>query len=160
MENGEAAVIPDIYADDRVPHDAYRATFVKSMAMVPVRAGAGRAAIGAYWAEPGAPDDQAVKHLRMLADLVCFAIENVSLQASFELLNRTGTAVAAERNLDSVVQIITDAGVELTGAEFGAFFYNLVNDAGESYMLYSLSGVSPHFASAGAKRPQLRSRFR
>jgi GAF domain-containing protein len=34
-----------------------------------------------------------------------------------------------------------DAGVELTGAEFGAFFYNLINEAGESYMLYTLSGA-------------------
>jgi signal transduction histidine kinase len=31
--------------------------------------------------------------------------------------------------------------VELTGAEFGAFFYNVINTAGESYMLYTLSGV-------------------
>jgi PAS domain S-box-containing protein len=141
MEKGEPAIIPDIYADDRVPHDAYRETFVKSMAMVPVRAGAAPAAIGAYWAEIGAPDARAVKHLQMLATLVGSAIDNVSLQASFERLNRTAAAVAAERDLDKVVQLITDAGVELTGAEFGAFFYNLVNDAGESYMLYSLSGA-------------------
>jgi signal transduction histidine kinase len=39
------------------------------------------------------------------------------------------------------VQIVTDAGVELTGAEFGAFFYNVVNDNGQSYMLYTLSGA-------------------
>jgi len=141
MHNGEAAVIPDIYADARVPHDAYRATFVKSMAMMPVKAGAVRAAIGAYWARVGAPDAHAVEYLQRLASFVGAAIENVSLQSSFELLNRTGAAVAAERDLDRVVQLITDAGVELTGAEFGAFFYNLVNDAGESYMLYSLSGV-------------------
>jgi PAS domain S-box-containing protein len=141
MQNGEAAVIPDIYADDRVPHDAYRPTFVKSMAMMPVKAGAVRAAIGAYWGHVGAPDAHAVEYLQRLASFVGAAIENVSLQASFELLNRTGAAVAAERDLDRVVQLITDAGVELTGAEFGAFFYNLVNEEGESYMLYSLSGV-------------------
>jgi PAS domain S-box-containing protein len=141
MQNGEAAVIPDIYADDRVPHDAYRPTFVKSMAMMPVKAGAARAAIGAYWARVGAPDARGVEQLQRLASFVGAAIENVALQTSFELLNRTGAAVAAERDLDRVVQLITDAGVELTGAEFGAFFYNLVNDAGESYMLYSLSGV-------------------
>jgi len=141
MQHGEAAVIPDIYADDRVPHDAYLPTFVKSMAMMPVQAGAVRAAIGAYWAEVGAPDAKAIEHLQRLASFVGAAIENVSLQTSFELLNRTAAAVAAERDLDKVVQLVTDAGVELTGAEFGAFFYNLVNAAGESYMLYSLSGV-------------------
>jgi PAS domain S-box-containing protein len=39
------------------------------------------------------------------------------------------------------VQIVTDAGVELTRAAFGAFFYNVINDAGESYTLYTLSGA-------------------
>jgi signal transduction histidine kinase/DNA-binding response OmpR family regulator len=60
---------------------------------------------------------------------------------ALEVLNRTGAAIAAELDLDRVVQSVTDAGVELTGAEFGAFFYNVLNDAGESYMLYALSGV-------------------
>jgi PAS domain S-box-containing protein len=59
----------------------------------------------------------------------------------FELVNQIGAAVAAERNIDRIVQQITDAGVELTGAEFGAFFYNKVDESGESLMLYSLSGV-------------------
>ncbi len=58
-----------------------------------------------------------------------------------ETLNRTGAALAAELDLERVVQGVTDAGVELTGAHFGAFFYNVLNEAGESYMLYTLSGV-------------------
>jgi PAS domain S-box-containing protein len=58
-----------------------------------------------------------------------------------EVLNRAGSALAAEIDLHKVVQIVTDAGVELTGAEFGAFFYNVENEAGESYMLYTLSGA-------------------
>ena len=41
-----------------------------------------------------------------------------------ELLNRTGTAIAAELDLERLVQAVTDAAVELTGARFGAFFYN------------------------------------
>lgn len=60
---------------------------------------------------------------------------------ALQVLNNAGTMVAADRELKSVVQTVTDAGVELTGAEFGAFFYNVLNDAGESYMLYSLSGA-------------------
>ncbi|HEV7253696.1 MAG TPA: PAS domain-containing protein, partial [Mesorhizobium sp.] len=60
---------------------------------------------------------------------------------ALETLNRTGAAVAAELDLERVVQRVTDAGVELTGAQFGAFFYNVLNEAGESYMLYTLSGA-------------------
>ena len=60
---------------------------------------------------------------------------------ALEILNRAGAALARENDLDKLVQLVTDAGVELTGAQFGAFFYNVVNTAGESYMLYTLSGV-------------------
>ena len=49
MLNRKSAVIEDIYADPRVPTDAYRKTFVKSLAMVPVNREAPVAAIGAYW---------------------------------------------------------------------------------------------------------------
>jgi PAS domain S-box-containing protein len=58
-------------------------------------------------------------------------------------LNRVATSIAPELDLQKVVQMVTDAGVELTGAQFGAFFYNVVNPAGESYMLYTISGVDP-----------------
>jgi PAS domain S-box-containing protein len=60
---------------------------------------------------------------------------------TLETLNRTGEALAAELNLDRIVQLVTDAGVELTGARFGAFFYNVLNEAGEAFMLYTLSGA-------------------
>jgi GAF domain-containing protein len=35
--NRQSVVIEDIYADERIPHDAYRPTFVKSLAIVPIR---------------------------------------------------------------------------------------------------------------------------
>ena len=58
-----------------------------------------------------------------------------------QTLNETGAAIAAELELSRIVQRVTDAGVELTGARFGAFFYNTLNDSGESLMLYTLSGA-------------------
>ncbi|MEN3349822.1 MAG: hypothetical protein V7632_3457 [Bradyrhizobium sp.] len=58
-----------------------------------------------------------------------------------EVLNKVGSTVAGEINLDRAVQIVTDAATELTGAAFGSFFYNVINDKGESYTLYALSGV-------------------
>jgi PAS domain S-box-containing protein len=58
-----------------------------------------------------------------------------------QVLNRSGAAIAAELDIEKVVQIVTDACTELVTAEFGAFFYNVVNEKGESYMLYALSGV-------------------
>lgn len=59
-----------------------------------------------------------------------------------EVLNQTGVAVAGELDLDRLVQTVTDAAVDLSGAAFGAFFYNLVREDGESYTLYTLSGAA------------------
>jgi PAS domain S-box-containing protein len=60
---------------------------------------------------------------------------------TLEILNRVGATVAAELDLKRAVQIVTDAATELTGASFGAFFYNVLDDQGGSYRLYTLSGV-------------------
>ncbi|HVF94096.1 MAG TPA: PAS domain S-box protein [Sphingomonas sp.] len=60
---------------------------------------------------------------------------------ALEILNGTGARVAAELDVDRVVQIVVEAGVELIGAEFGAFFYNVEADNGERMMLYALAGA-------------------
>ncbi|HUQ95254.1 MAG TPA: PAS domain S-box protein, partial [Bryobacteraceae bacterium] len=62
-------------------------------------------------------------------------------RATAELLNSVGPLLAAELNPDRLMQSVTDLGTKLIGADFGALFHNVVNDRGESYMLYTLSGV-------------------
>jgi PAS domain S-box-containing protein len=63
-------------------------------------------------------------------------------QDSLELLHEVGNKLVAEHDLEKLVQLVTDTGREASGAAFGAFFYNVLNERGESYMLYTLSGVS------------------
>jgi serine phosphatase RsbU (regulator of sigma subunit)/anti-sigma regulatory factor (Ser/Thr protein kinase) len=58
-----------------------------------------------------------------------------------EALQRVGSAIAGRLELQEIVQLATDSARELTPASFGAFFYNVISDAGEAYMLYTLSGV-------------------
>jgi hypothetical protein len=58
-----------------------------------------------------------------------------------ENLRVVGAQLTAQLDLDVLVQDATDAATAATGADFGAFFYNLVNEYGESYTLYTLSGV-------------------
>lgn len=58
-----------------------------------------------------------------------------------DALHTTGRALTAQLDLDRVVQDATDAALTATGAQFGAFFYNLVNEYGESYTLHTISGV-------------------
>lgn len=73
-------------------------------------------------------DDQALRREQMLR-----------LEA--QTLNSVALDLSAELDLQTLVQKATDAGTRLTGAQFGAFFYNMVDDRGEAYQLYTLSGA-------------------
>ncbi|PVY97075.1 PP2C family protein-serine/threonine phosphatase [Actinomycetospora cinnamomea] len=61
--------------------------------------------------------------------------------AVIDALQSVGRRLTAQLDIDSLVQDATDAATTAVGAAFGAFFYNLVNRFGESYTLYTLSGV-------------------
>jgi PAS domain S-box-containing protein len=76
-----------------------------------------------------------------------------SSEASLKLLIDTGLLLASERSLDVIVQAALDAGLKLSGAHFGAFFYNNVSEEGEVYPLFKVSGVP---ASSFANFPQPR----
>ncbi len=86
MLNKCEVVIPDIFADERIPADAYRPTFVKSLAMVPVRRVEPVAAIGAYWAFYHEATESEMEVLFVLADAASVAISNVELTTK---LNRS-----------------------------------------------------------------------
>ncbi len=58
-----------------------------------------------------------------------------------ELINKTGSAIAAELDLQTIVQSVTDTGTKLTDAKFGAFFYNITDENGDALLLYALSGA-------------------
>ncbi|HVG47218.1 MAG TPA: PAS domain-containing protein, partial [Rubellimicrobium sp.] len=58
-----------------------------------------------------------------------------------ETLNRLGTLLAGELDPERLVQSLTDAGVALTGARFGAFFHNDLDESGERLHLFALSGA-------------------
>jgi signal transduction histidine kinase len=62
-----------------------------------------------------------------------------------EILNRTGASIAAELDLQSLVQRVTDAATQLSGARFGAFFYNVVGAQGEACKRFGLPPDTPLF---------------
>lgn len=86
MLHAQTAVIPDIYADPRIPHDAYRPTFVKSLVMTPVRAQDPIAAIGAYWADHHVPSEGELLQLEVIARATATALVNAQAYAA---LNET-----------------------------------------------------------------------
>lgn len=79
MLNARTAVIPDIYADDRIPHALYRPTFVVALAMVPVGLPTPVGAIGAYWNCRWQPDEADMQAFEGLAAVTAQALDRVGL---------------------------------------------------------------------------------
>jgi signal transduction histidine kinase len=79
MRRQQPVVIPDVLTDPRIPHDLYRPTFVRSMAMVPIREKVPIGALGAYWATSHVASDAEVKALTVLASSAALAMANVQL---------------------------------------------------------------------------------
>jgi signal transduction histidine kinase len=103
MNNAQTAVIPDIYADPRVPHEAYRPTFVKSMVMVPIRKSNPIGAIGNYWASEYHPTSQEIQLIEALANTTAVAMENVQVYTELEqrVHDRTIELEAVNKELET-----------------------------------------------------------
>jgi signal transduction histidine kinase/DNA-binding response OmpR family regulator len=137
MLNRQSVAIEDIYADSRIPADAYRPTFVKSLLMVPIRSSDPIGAIGNYWASPHSADSREIELLEALANTTAVALENVRVYAELEqrVKERTLQLEAANRELETFsfsvshdlrsplhsigayAELLEDAGLAPTDAE-------------------------------------------
>ena len=118
MLNRQAAAIEDIYLDARIPHDAYRPTFVKSLVMTPIRTAAPIGAIGVYWANQHRPTQEETELLQALADSTSIAVEAADLFANLEQKVAERTAEVARRNYE----------LEVLNKELEAFSYSVAHD--------------------------------
>lgn len=73
------AVVPDIFHDERIPIEAYKTTFVKSLLMMPIRFQDPVGAVGCYWAEKHEATDEEIESLRTIADAAALSFANVQL---------------------------------------------------------------------------------
>lgn len=103
MLNKQSAVIEDIYADERIPVEAYKPTFVKSLVMVPIRTIQPIGAIGNYWAKMHLPTAEEVELLQSLADVTTVTIENLQMYSELEnkVKERTHELQIANKELES-----------------------------------------------------------
>lgn len=98
MQHRETVTISDVLIDPRIPQDAYRPTFVRSLAMAPIGTPEAIAAIGAYWSDVRDHDDATVARLEALARSAAIAIENARLLATISESDRQrAIALAAGR---------------------------------------------------------------
>ncbi len=62
--------------------------------------------------------------------------------SNLEILNSIGKSISENLDVQGVMQRVTDATTKLSGASYGAFFYNSYHENGESFKLYTLSGAA------------------
>jgi len=90
---------------------------------------------------------------RTNADLQAEIVERKAIQQQLEeereiveTVSCAGRMLSAELKLDGLMQFLTDAATELVGAQFGAFFLNVPDESGGSYILCAFSGAQrEHF---------------
>lgn len=85
MINRQTVVIPDVRQDDRIPHQLYAGTFVRAVAMAPIRREDPVGAIGAYWSQTYEPTQWEVETLEALAEAAATAVENIGFAAKLRL---------------------------------------------------------------------------
>ena len=151
LKRGETVVIADAREDPRTAETAAALEGINARSFVNMPVTEEGSFVALLYLNHGerrdwTPDELGL--IREVANVTRSAVERRRAEAALiaekralEILNEAGAVVAADTDLASVVQRITDAGVALTGAQFGAFFYNVLDDEGGSYMLYSISGV-------------------
>lgn len=105
MLHREPVVIEDVYVDARIPHEAYRPTFVKSLVMVPIRTERPLGAIGVYWARERRASTFEVRELQALADSTAITIENLTLVD--ELRTACTAAESANRLKDEFLNVLS-----------------------------------------------------
>jgi signal transduction histidine kinase len=109
MEHAAQVVMPDIYTDPRVPVEAYRPTFVKSLVMTPVRGSIQPiAAIGIYWAQHHEASQHELGLLQDLADTTAVALENVRVYEELEqrVVERTNQLTQANQELEAFARTV------------------------------------------------------
>jgi signal transduction histidine kinase len=150
MINATQAVIEDIYQDPRIPHDAYRPTFVESLVMTPIRIADPIGAIGAYWATKRVPTSTEVKLLQALADSTSSAIERVQLMTDLEkrVAIRTAELQVANKELESFSYSVShDLRAPLRAVS--GFAQAVLEDAGEKLDDESRDNLNRVISAAG-----------
>ncbi|MHB8244059.1 MAG: SpoIIE family protein phosphatase [Acidimicrobiales bacterium] len=137
----------DVEHDPQISDPAWaRAEGMRAFAGYPLVAAGGLVGVLAMFSR--APlAGETLRVLEPLADSLALGIRRHRAEErlraeheTVEFLHQIGTQISQQHTLEHIVQLVTDATTRMTDAQFGAFLYNSVSDAGDSYMLYTVSG--------------------
>ena len=160
---GETVCVPDVAADpDIVGADAWLAQGIAAGIVVPLMDGgrleavmALHAPVAQRWetAEVNLMEDSARRTWEALRRIRAEQALREESRLLALMKDATGQ-LASTLDLETLMQAITDAATQLTGAEFGAFFHNGTDGNGDAYLLYTLSGAPREaFQNFGQPRP-------
>ncbi|MDB5793023.1 MAG: hypothetical protein JWQ80_3047, partial [Massilia sp.] len=164
LRSGQVLRLDDIGADRlAAPYaDGYASIGARAMVVAPIIEG-GRLAAIFYLHEPQ-PRDWSAREVALAEDVARHtreAVRRARVEETLrdesrilEVLHSTGQALASTLDLETLLQAVTDAATQLSGAQFGAFFYNGQGEDGERIRPYTLSGAPieafAHFGSPGS----------
>lgn len=125
IDHKQAVAIKDVFEDDRISGDLYRSTFVRAMAMAPIRTADPLGAIGVYWDMKYQATDEQMRLLQVLADATAVAMEDVAIQQELEerVNERNIQLEAAHRELreltlmDEITGLYNRRGFELLATQ-------------------------------------------
>jgi signal transduction histidine kinase/CheY-like chemotaxis protein len=150
LMRGETVCVPNVAADPGIPgRDAWLAQGIAAGIVVPLMDGERLEAVMAVHA----PDAQRweAPEVHLMEDgarRTWEALRRIRAEQALrdetrtlELMRQATERLASTLDLEPLMQAITDAATQLTGAEFGSFFYNGTDGNGDAYLLYTLSGA-------------------
>lgn len=148
----EPVVVTDVMTDPKWEafRDLAKRSGFAACWSTPIFSGAGEVlgTLAVYYRDRRGPTPTEESVIKVFTRTAAVAIERsrdlehlVREQRIVQTLNDVGRAIGSQLNADEIVQQATDAATELTKAQFGAFFYNVIRADGEAYMLYTLSGA-------------------
>jgi hypothetical protein len=148
IEHAEPVVLDDIHVDPRVSADIYRASYVKSMAVMPL----GRPALGSLsnlWRGRHQPTAEELKVMGMLADAAAVALENVRGHAALErqLRDRSRDLDAVTKELEAFSYSVSHdlRGPLRSVSGFGKLlakdYEDRLDDAGKNFLAYVTDGT-------------------
>ncbi|HEX7479069.1 MAG TPA: PAS domain-containing protein, partial [Polyangiales bacterium] len=109
MEHREAVAIEDVYADPRTRPERYLPTFVRSLAMVPIRRDQPVGTIGVYWADRHQATSDDLRILQALADSTSVAMERARIVAELSASEERYRDLV--ESLEDVVLVVDAAGL-------------------------------------------------